>query len=768
MKKLLLFILLVIFSLLGATYFTGSRIEKEYRQNLSQVAKRYGWEYEIVQYDRGWFSADVVAQLRKQRNTKLNVPSFTIRLEDRVSHGPLPFAYWVNTAMVSPGGGLIQRKATVSFGGKAVNTPPQKLSGLIKFGFTGNTVARYDIDSFVMREFFTASKVQLEVSSDGDTTDYDFRAASVLSPDWAGVSLLDVHHQITTDWQEDGRLQLGAILNAKSIRFDHLGYQVERQLDVPARVAATFNDRRRVSSLTVTTPQMRFKSGTDVYDLGEASVDYRHKAGLGVANLSLLISELASRRGDEAQANNISLLGRVTGLGSSAVDADIQLGVAKAWRKKAGKQVIDLRGLKLTNRWRVDADAALQLYRLLKRSVLLADDYEHIIEGTKKASLTVELDALNYQRKTRTIAVKNKQVGLSYRRATTEHGKQRVIAAHVLIDKLAAAEQRFGLKLGLDQLKVRTTGTVDNDYFVTIRNRLKALVAKGDLYDVPLALKVATQQRDIDIAVARAEFANWHVNYQAEQVDCRLSTQFIPAYGQGESHCRARRLLRDTHLKDHRDYSAQDARLYWRGWPQGEQFAIRASAQAADFKVGDHAFGRVFLRGDIGRLGLNDYQHASGIWNEKLLPSPDKAKSQQGMHESLIVATRPKTTIRLDIASERGDQGLSLVADAVINGKSAQPEAPSMAAEGRWLELLHFTSAKGRLTGDEVSLQAVLPMLFSPEALTLDDLKANKWLLPSNAGLSGEFELKQVENKMQLLVNGANRLQATPVDASAP
>lgn len=771
MKKLLLFILLVIFSLLGATYFTGSRIEKEYRKNIIEVADHYGLQYDIQRYDRGWFSADVVVKLSKRPDSKLDVPSFSILLNDTVSHGPLPFAYWINTGGASPTGGLIERQLTIEFGGRAASTPKQVVNGLVNIDFTGDSIARYQSDELVMREFFTASDLVLEVHDKNGLTEIDLKAKSILSPTWAGISLLGVHHQVKTEWNEKGQLSADATLNATSVRFDDLGYQVERNNTAPILLSTKFTPQRRIASFVMHVPKMSFKSGADLYDLGETLVEYRHNTAIGAANFSLLTDEIASRRGDEAQARGVSLRGTVTGIKSNAVVADMQLAVGSAWRKKKGQQVVGLQGLKLANQWLVDRKAGTQLYRILKGSRLDGDDYETILEGARKAKLALDLDSLKYHRKTRTIDLQGQRLAWEYRRGTGPAGEQRNTVLSMATRSLQAAETRLGLKVLVSNLRAEQTATIENSYFEKIRDQLKAngsqtpITKLGSLYDVQHAFSIATQRKLFDIRADKLAFANWHVDYSGERINCTVDFGFVPTLGEGTGYCRASRIMRDTQVPDHRDYQVNDLVVEAKGLSEGERFKLQLLGNASSLKVDQQNYGNVQSNASINRLNLRDYQHFSQLLNESPLQAKDVA-----MYESLIISTRPGMTLDVIARGQKGLENARLNVAAQVDGKRALPEAAAMARDEKWLELLHFTRGKGDLIATKSYLNSWIKLLSSPNVISVDLLLQEKWLEAKENGrdVTSRIELKHENEQMQLLVNGTNRLQATPVAPAAP
>lgn len=133
---------IVIAALTGAAatpYWFGVQAEQRYQEALQRLAPQSGITITPVDYERGWLTS--TASMR----VALTGTPFTLFVQHRIVHGPLPFARWLQGSFdLTPIRAIVESTAIVQTAASGVHLPPlPPLHAVTTLDLNGHLRARY-------------------------------------------------------------------------------------------------------------------------------------------------------------------------------------------------------------------------------------------------------------------------------------------------------------------------------------------------------------------------------------------------------------------------------------------------------------------------------------------------------------------------------------------------------------------------------------------------------------------------------------------------
>ncbi len=201
MKKIILPLLVIVAIFIVAPFFIGSQAESKLKEIYAKANQNPNVKFEIVEYNRGWFSSDAKIELKIVPTTMQPTNDFTLVVFQHMQHGPI---LWKSNGL---GLGLADTKYGVELS-EEMQAELDKMEGLDKdavtavsrLSFDGSSTSLFTISPFTVNkdnkkivvkggEFRTSVEMSGKVTVDGewqgmqaaenDQTIFDFGVLSI-------------------------------------------------------------------------------------------------------------------------------------------------------------------------------------------------------------------------------------------------------------------------------------------------------------------------------------------------------------------------------------------------------------------------------------------------------------------------------------------------------------------------------------------------------------------------------------------------------------
>ncbi len=182
MKKILILLVIVVATLTVAPRFIGATAEEKIRELYQQANQNPAWNFEIVEYNRGWFSSQLKVDISLDATNLPTADHFKISLIHDMQHGPL---LWKTGGI---GVGLVDTVYGIELPvdiQAELGEHQQVVSATSRMDFDGSNISILKINPFSIDK----DQNKIDVLAGKFITDIDLSGHISMNGNWKGMSL---------------------------------------------------------------------------------------------------------------------------------------------------------------------------------------------------------------------------------------------------------------------------------------------------------------------------------------------------------------------------------------------------------------------------------------------------------------------------------------------------------------------------------------------------------------------------------------------------